>query len=238
MKTVLLRPVDPGPPDPAALIRRASQLASVLSGRIGGLMLDVVPTNMAARRLVAALKGSVVRRYVENVKEDAEPRSRDEALAQQAMVCGRLRVNPSVRLHGPDYRQPRECISAGSLGACRPGLRASTHATSGTYNPHSYQAAVIGTIAAMMSRPDYRLLVLQYPASVSGVKTPFTLAAQAVKPEIQTNLVDDRPWFRFPLRRPPRRILLPISLRRSIAQHVDSLRDLAVCEKRNILWFG
>ena len=132
----------------------------------------------------AAFKGQIVSNYVENVKEDASAIPILKDLAQQgnkmifATSYGYMDQTIEVAKQFPDVKF-EHCT----------GYK---HADNvGTYNSRFHQGrSVLGTIAGMVSKTGMIGYLGSYkvPEVVLGVNA-FTLAAQAVNPNIKTKLV-------------------------------------------------
>jgi basic membrane protein A and related proteins len=184
------------------------------------------------KALVDALKGQVVTNYVENVKEDASAIPVLKDLAQQGNKLifttsyGYMDQTIEAAKPFPDVKW-EQCT----------GYKRADNV--GTYNSRFYQGrAVIGTIAGMMSKTGTIGFVgsFKIPEVVMGVNA-FTLAAQAINPNITTKLVMIDTWF-DPAKEAAAAGTLANLGCDVIAQHVDSPAVLQVCEKRKIYGFG
>ncbi len=188
--------------------------------------------NKGRLALDAALKGQVVTSYVENVKEDASAIPILKDLAQQgsklifATSYGYMDQTVEVAKQFPDVKF-EHCT----------GYK---HADNlGTYNSRFHQGrAVEGTIAGLMTKSGTIGYLGSYkvPEVVLGVNA-YTLAAQAVNPNIKTKLVMIDSWF------DPAKEAAAVSTLINlgcdvVAQHTDSPAGLQVCEQRKAWCFG
>jgi basic membrane protein A and related proteins len=184
------------------------------------------------KAMVEALKGQVTADYVENVKEDASAVPILKDLAQQghklifATSYGYMDQTVDVAKQFPNVMF-EHCT----------GYK---HADNlGTYNSRFHQGrAVEGTIAGLMTKSNTIGYLGSYkvPEVVLGVNA-FTLAAQAMNPNIKTKLVMIDSWF------DPAKEAAAIQTLANlgcdvIAQHTDSPAGLQVCEQRKVWCFG
>jgi basic membrane protein A and related proteins len=179
----------------------------------------------------AAFKGQIVSSYVENVKEDASaiPILKDLAQSHKLIYAtsyGYMDQTIEVAKQFPNVM----------FEHCTGYKRA---ANVSTYNSRFHQGrSVLGTIAGMMSKTGTIGYLGSYkvPEVVLGVNS-FTLAAQAVNPNIKTKLVMIDSWF------DPAKEAAAVSTLANlgcdvIAQHTDSPAGLQVAEQRKVWCFG
>ena len=180
----------------------------------------------------AALKGQIVSSYVENVKEDASavPILKDLAQNGSKLIFttsyGYMDQTIEVAKQFPDVKF-EHCT----------GYK---HADNvGTYNSRFHQGrSVEGTIAGMVSKSGTIGYLGSYkvPEVVLGVNS-FTLAAQAVNPNIKTKLVMIDSWFDPAKEAAAVQTLINLGCD-VVAQHTDSPAGLQVCEQRKVWCFG
>jgi basic membrane protein A and related proteins len=179
-----------------------------------------------------ALKGQIVSSYVENVKEDASAVPILKDLAQ----------NGSKLIFTTSYGYMDQTIEVAKQF---PNVRFEhctgyKHADNvGTYNSRFHQGrAVEGTIAGMLSKSGTIGYLGSYkvPEVVLGVNS-FTLAAQAVNPNIKTKLVMIDSWFDPAKEAAAVQTLINLGCD-VVAQHTDSPAGLQVCEKSKVWCFG
>jgi basic membrane protein A len=184
------------------------------------------------KAMADALKGQVVANYVENVKEDASAIPILKDLAQQGNKLifttsyGYMDQTIEVAKQFPDVKF-EHCT----------GYK---HADNvGTYNSRFHQGrSVEGTIAGHMSKSGVIGYLGSYkvPEVVLGVNA-FTLAAQAVNPNITTKLVMIDSWFDPAKEAAAVQTLANLGCD-VVAQHTDSPAGLQVCEQRKVWCFG
>ena len=180
----------------------------------------------------AALKGQVVSSYVENVKEDASavPILKDLAQSGSKLIFttsyGYMDQTIEVAKQFPNVKF-EHCT----------GYK---HADNvGTYNSRFHQGrSVEGAIAGMLSKSGTIGYLGSYkvPEVVLGVNS-FTLAAQAVNPNIKTKLVMIDSWFDPAKEAAAVQTLANLGCD-VVAQHTDSPAGLQVCEQRKVWCFG
>jgi basic membrane protein A and related proteins len=180
----------------------------------------------------AALKGQIVSSYVENVKEDASavPILKDLAQNGSKLIFttsyGYMDQTIEVAKQFPDVKF-EHCT----------GYK---HADNvGTYNSRFHQGrAVEGTLAGLLSKSGTIGYLGSYkvPEVVLGVNS-FTLAAQAVNPNIKTKLIMIDSWFDPAKEAAAVQTLINLGCD-VVAQHTDSPAGLQVCEKSKVWCFG
>jgi basic membrane protein A and related proteins len=188
--------------------------------------------NKGRLAMEAALKGQVVSSYVENVKEDASAVPILKDLAQ----------NGSKLIFTTSYGYMDQTIEVAKLF---PDVKFEhctgyKHADNvGTYNSRFHQGrAVEGTIAGLLSKSGTIGYLGSYkvPEVVLGVNS-FTLAAQAINPNIKTKLVMIDSWFDPAKEAAAVQTLINLGCD-VVAQHTDSPAGLQVCEKSKVWCFG
>ncbi len=184
------------------------------------------------KAMLDALKGQVVADYVENVKEDASAGPVLKDLAQQGHKL----------IFATTFGYMDQCVEAAKAF---PDVKFEhctgyKHAANlGTYNSRFHQGrAVEGTLAGHMSKSGVIGYLGSYkvPEVVLGVNA-FTLAAQAVNPNIKTKLVMINSWFDPAKEAAAVQTLANLGCD-VIAQHTDSPAGLQVCERRKVWCFG
>jgi basic membrane protein A len=188
--------------------------------------------NKGRLAMEGALKGQVVSSYVENVKEDASAVPILKDLAQNGAKLifttsyGYMDQTIEVAKQFPDVKF-EHCT----------GYK---HADNvGTYNSRFHQGrAVEGIIAGLLSKSGTIGYLGSYkvPEVVLGVNS-FTLAAQAVNPNIKTKLVMIDSWFDPAKEAAAVQTLANLGCD-VVAQHTDSPAGLQVCEQRKVWCFG
>lgn len=188
--------------------------------------------NKGRLALDEALKGQVKTSYVENVKEDASAIPILKDLAQQG---NKLIFTTSYGYMDQTVEVAKQ-FPAVKFEHCTGYKRADNL---GTYNSRFHQGrAVEGTIAGHMSKSGVIGYLGSYkvPEVVLGVNA-FTLAAQAVNPNIKTKLVMIDSWFDPAKEAAAVQTLINLGCD-VIAQHTDSPAGLQVCEQRKAWCFG
>jgi basic membrane protein A and related proteins len=184
------------------------------------------------KAMVDALQGQVAADYVENVKEDASAGPILKDLAQQghklifATTFGYMDQTVEAAKQFPDVKF-EHCTGYKHA----PNL--------GTYNSRFHEGrAVEGAIAGMMTKTGTIGYLGSYkvPEVVLGVNA-FTLAAQAVNPNVTTKLIMIDSWFDPAKEAAAVQTLANLGCD-VIAQHTDSPAGLQVCEQRKVWCFG
>lgn len=184
------------------------------------------------KEMVAALGGKVTADYVENVNEDASalPVLRDLAQSGHKLIFttsyGYMDQSVQLASEFPDVRV-EHCT----------GYK---HAKNlGTYNSRFHQGrAVLGTIAGLVSKTGTIGYLGSYkvPEVVLGVNS-FTLAAQAVNPNIKVKLVMIDSWFDPAKEAAATQTLANLGCD-VVTTHTDSPAPLQVLEQKKLFGFG
>lgn len=186
----------------------------------------------ARKAMVDHFKGKVVADYVENVNEDASatPVIKDLAAQGHKLIFttsfGYMDQTLEVAKDNPKI----------AFEHCTGYKHAANVAT---YNNRFHEGrAVLGTIAGMMSKTGTigYLGSFKVPEVVMGVNA-FTLAAQAVNPNIKVKLVMIDSWFDPAKEAAAAETLANLGCD-VITAHTDSAAPLQVCEKKKIFGFG
>jgi len=186
----------------------------------------------ARKAMVAAMGGKVTADYVENVAEDASAIPVIKDLAQQGHKLifttsfGYMDQTLEVAKDFPDLKF-EHCT----------GYKHATNVA--TYNNRFHEGrAVLGTIAGMMSKTGTigYLGSFKVPEVVMGVNA-YTLAAQAINPNIKVKLVMIDSWFDPAKEAAATETLANLGCD-VITAHTDSAAPLQVCEKKKIYGFG
>ena len=186
----------------------------------------------ARKAMVDHFKGKVVADYVENVAEDASatPVIKDLAAQGHKLIFttsfGYMDQTLEVAKDNPKI----------AFEHCTGYKHAPNVAT---YNNRFHEGrAVLGTIAGMMSKTGTigYLGSFKVPEVVMGVNA-FTLAAQAVNPNIKVKLVMIDSWFDPAKEAAAAETLANLGCD-VITAHTDSAAPLQVCEKKKIFGFG
>ncbi len=184
------------------------------------------------KALVAALGGKVTADYVENVNEDASatPVIKDLAAQGHKLIFttsfGYMDQTLEVAKDYPDNK----------FEHCTGYKHAPNVAT---YNNRFHEGrAVLGTIAGMMSKTGTigYLGSFKVPEVVMGVNA-FTLAAQAINPEIKVKLVMIDSWFDPAKEAAATETLTNLGCD-VVTAHTDSAAPLQVLEKKKGYGFG
>jgi basic membrane protein A and related proteins len=184
------------------------------------------------KAMVAAMGGKVVADYVENVNEDASatPVIKDLAAQGHKLIFttsfGYMDQTLEVAKDYPDNK----------FEHCTGYKHAPNVAT---YNNRFHEGrAVLGTIAGMMSKTGTigYLGSFKVPEVVMGVNA-FTLAAQAINPEIKVKLVMIDSWFDPAKEAAATETLTNLGCD-VVTAHTDSAAPLQVLEKKKAYGFG
>jgi simple sugar transport system substrate-binding protein len=184
------------------------------------------------KAMVDALKGQVVADYVENVKEDASAGPILKDLAQQGHKL----------IFATTFGYMDQCVEAAKQfpNVMFEPCTGYKHADNlGTYNARFYQGrAVEGTAAGLMSKSAVVGYLGSYkvPEVVQGVNA-FTLAAQAVNPNVTTKLIMIDSWFDPAKEAAAIQTLINLGCD-VVVQHTDSPAGLQVAEQRKVWCFG
>jgi len=184
------------------------------------------------KAMVDALGGAVEASYVENVAEDASavPIIRDLAQQGNKLIFtssfGYMDQTLQVAKDFPDVK----------FEHCTGFKRADNVAT---YNSRFYQGrSVLGTIAGLTTKTNTigYLGSFKVPEVVMGINS-FTLAAQAVNPNVKVKMVMIDSWFDPAKEAAAAETLANLGCD-VITAHTDSAACLQVCEKKGIFGFG
>ena len=184
------------------------------------------------KAMVAAMGGKVVADYVENVNEDASatPVIKDLAAQGHKLIFttsfGYMDQTLEVAKDYPDTK----------FEHCTGYKHAPNVAT---YNNRFHEGrAVLGTIAGMMSKTGTigYLGSFKVPEVVMGVNA-FTLAAQAINPDIKVKLVMIDSWFDPAKEAAATETLTNLGCD-VVTAHTDSAAPLQVLEKKKGFGFG
>jgi basic membrane protein A len=184
------------------------------------------------KAMVAAMGGKVVADYVENVNEDASatPVIKDLAAQGHKLIFttsfGYMDQTLEVAKDYPDNK----------FEHCTGYKHAPNVAT---YNNRFHEGrAVLGTIAGMMSKTGTigYLGSFKVPEVVMGVNA-FTLAAQAINPDIKVKLVMIDSWFDPAKEAAATETLTNLGCD-VVTAHTDSAAPLQVLEKKKGYGFG
>lgn len=184
------------------------------------------------KAMVDGLGGAVVADYVENVAEDASavPIIRDLAQQGHKLIFtssfGYMDQTLQVAKEFPDVK----------FEHCTGFKRADNVAT---YNSRFHQGrSVLGTIAGMTTKTGTigYLGSFKVPEVVMGINA-FTLAAQAVNPNVKVKMVMIDSWFDPAKEAAAAETLANLGCD-VITAHTDSAACLQVCEKKGIYGFG
>jgi simple sugar transport system substrate-binding protein len=184
------------------------------------------------KAMVAAMGGKVVADYVENVNEDASatPVIKDLAAQGHKLIFttsfGYMDQTLEVAKDYPDNK----------FEHCTGYKHAPNVAT---YNNRFHEGrAVLGTIAGMMSKTGTigYLGSFKVPEVVMGVNA-FTLAAQAINPDIKVKLVMIDSWFDPAKEAAATETLTNLGCD-VVTAHTDSAAPLQVLEKKKGFGFG
>jgi basic membrane protein A len=186
----------------------------------------------ARKAMVAAMGGKVTADYVENVAEDASatPVIKDLAAQGHKLIFttsfGYMDQTLEVAKAYPDIKF-EHCT----------GYKSAPNVA--TYNNRFHEGrAVLGTIAGMVSKTGTIGYIgsFKVPEVVMGVNS-FTLAAQAVNPNIKVKLLMSDSWFDPAKEAAAAETLANLGCD-VITAHTDSAAPLQVCEKKKIFGFG
>ena len=184
------------------------------------------------KAMVDALGGAVTADYVENVAEDASavPIIRDLAQQGHKLIFttsyGFMDQTIQVAKEFPDVK----------FEHCTGFKRADNVST---YNSRFHQGrSVLGTIAGMITKTNTigYLGSFKVPEVVMGINA-FTLAAQAVNPNVKVKMVMIDSWFDPAKEAAAAETLANLGCD-VITAHTDSAACLQVCEKKGIFGFG
>ncbi len=188
--------------------------------------------NKGRKAMVDHFGGKVVADYVENVNEDASATPVIKDLAAQGH---KLIFTTSFGYMDQTLEVAKDFPTA-NFEHCT-GYKKAKNV--GVYNNRFHEGrAVLGTIAGMMTKTNTigYLGSFKVPEVVLGVNA-FTLAAQAVNPNVKVKLLMIDSWF-DPAKESAAADTLANLGCDVITTHTDSPAALQVCEKKKLFGFG
>lgn len=188
--------------------------------------------DVARRDVEAALGDKVTTTFVENVSEGPDA---ERVIRQLAADGNDIVFTTSFGFMNPTIRVAQQFPDVKFEHAT--GYQ--TAANVAVYNGRFHEGrAVIGTIAGHMSQSGIIGYIGSFPIPevVMGINA-FTLAAQAVNPDIQTRVIWVNSWY-DPGREAEAAATLIDQGADIISQHTDSPAPLQVAEERGVFAFG